>query len=159
VNSISGGGGTGGGGGGNTGGGGGGNHVTVCHNGRQMSVSLSALPAHVRHGDNIGFCSPYGSKAKVTEEVSDHAETVAAPNVIYPNPSTGKFAIRLTHVTGKLEIQVVNALGIITEKRVVSNAVEESIQQFDLSGKPSGVYFIKVSGASVKSEVYRVMIK
>jgi hypothetical protein len=156
VNQIS--GGTGGGTGG-TGGGGGGNHVTVCHNGRQMSVSLSALPSHIRHGDGIGFCSPYGTKAVVTAEGAEHAEVVVAANRIYPNPSHGKFAIRLTNVSSKIEIQVVNALGIITEKRMISNAIEETIQQFDLTGKPSGVYFIKVSGASFKSEVYRVLIK
>jgi hypothetical protein len=162
VNQISGGGGggTGGGGsGGGSGGGGTGSTVNVCHNGRIITINTSALPGHVKHGDNIGFCPPYVNKSVLGAEDIDHPEVVVAANRIYPNPSTGKFAIRLTNVGSRLEIQVVNALGIVTEKRVISNVAEETIQQFDLTGKPSGIYFIKVSGASIKSEVYRVLIK
>jgi hypothetical protein len=163
VNQISGGGGGTGGGGGGTGGGGGGSGtsktVNVCHNGKLIKISTSALAGHMAHGDNIGFCAPFGNKAVLGAEDTDHPEVVVAANRIYPNPSHGKFAIRFTNVNSKLEIQVVNALGIVTEKRVISNVVEETIQQFDLTGKPSGIYFIKVTGASIKSEVYRVLIK
>ncbi len=30
--------------------------VTICHKGRTIRVSESALPAHLRHGDDRGAC-------------------------------------------------------------------------------------------------------
>lgn len=31
--------------------------VTICHNGRTITISRSALPAHLRHGDTVGPCA------------------------------------------------------------------------------------------------------
>jgi hypothetical protein len=31
--------------------------VTICHNGHTITISRSALPAHLRHGDTIGPCT------------------------------------------------------------------------------------------------------
>ena len=31
--------------------------VLICHNGHTISVSPSAVPAHVRHGDTLGPCT------------------------------------------------------------------------------------------------------
>ena len=30
--------------------------VTLCHNGHEITVSMNAQDAHVRHGDTIGPC-------------------------------------------------------------------------------------------------------
>jgi hypothetical protein len=32
--------------------------VTICHKGSSLSVSWSAVPAHLRHGDRLGECAP-----------------------------------------------------------------------------------------------------
>lgn len=31
--------------------------VLVCHNGHTISISSSAVPAHLRHGDTLGACT------------------------------------------------------------------------------------------------------
>lgn len=30
--------------------------VTVCHNGNEIEIAISALPAHIGHGDKLGSC-------------------------------------------------------------------------------------------------------
>ena len=40
--------------------------VMICHNGHTITVSLSALPAHRRHGDTIGPCGVLGASASRT---------------------------------------------------------------------------------------------
>lgn len=37
--------------------------VTICHKGKTISVSRSAVPAHRRHGDTVGPC-PSSKKRK-----------------------------------------------------------------------------------------------
>jgi hypothetical protein len=40
--------------------------VTICHNGHTITISQSALPAHLRHGDTIGPCGVLGASASRT---------------------------------------------------------------------------------------------
>ena len=40
--------------------------VTICHNGHTISISQSALAAHLRHGDTIGPCRVLGAGASHT---------------------------------------------------------------------------------------------
>jgi hypothetical protein len=40
--------------------------VTICHNGHTITISLSALPAHRRHGDTTGPCGVLGASASRT---------------------------------------------------------------------------------------------
>lgn len=41
-----------------------GKKVQVCHKGKTISISKSALPAHLRHGDTAGTCASAAAKAK-----------------------------------------------------------------------------------------------
>jgi hypothetical protein len=41
--------------------------VTICHNGHTISISQSALAAHLRHGDTIGPCGVLGASATRTQ--------------------------------------------------------------------------------------------
>ena len=41
-----------------------GKKVQVCHKGKTISISKSALPAHLRHGDAAGTCASVAAKAK-----------------------------------------------------------------------------------------------
>ncbi len=34
--------------------------VTICHKGKTITISRSALPAHLRHGDTVGACPAGG---------------------------------------------------------------------------------------------------
>lgn len=41
-----------------------GKKVQICHKGKTISISKSALPAHLRHGDAAGTCASVAAKAK-----------------------------------------------------------------------------------------------
>jgi len=30
--------------------------ITICHKGNTITISISALPAHLAHGDTLGAC-------------------------------------------------------------------------------------------------------
>ncbi|MCS6905795.1 MAG: T9SS type A sorting domain-containing protein, partial [Bacteroidia bacterium] len=57
---------------------------------------------------------------------------------IYPNPTTGTFAIQTTYPSS-YSIRVIDALGKVI---LYSNATSSNIQQFDLSSFANGVYYI-----------------
>jgi hypothetical protein len=40
--------------------------VTICHNGRTITVSQAAVPTHLRHGDTVGACGVAGATAERT---------------------------------------------------------------------------------------------
>jgi hypothetical protein len=145
------------GGGGSTGGTSGGSTVVVCHNGRSLTINTNALAAHVGHGDHIGYCSPYGVSRPVNINEGEGGDI--ALNKIYPNPSHGRFSVKVGTGNGKVTIQTINAMGIVIQNRIVSSLSGESLQQFDLTGLPSGIYFIKLLNGAGKADVLRVIIK
>ncbi len=63
---------------------------------------------------------------------------------IYPNPSTGKFVVKLSEGTdvSKLSIEVTNVLGEI----ILQSKIQHVTSDIDLSNQPKGVYFIRVTG-------------
>ena len=53
-----------------------GKKVTICHKGKTITVSKSAEPAHVRHGDAVGTCA--AAKAKKAKAAKAKAEKAKA---------------------------------------------------------------------------------
>ena len=45
--------------------------VTVCHQGANISISLSALPAHLLHGDYVGDCQGSSSSSSQSSSSSE----------------------------------------------------------------------------------------
>jgi hypothetical protein len=126
--------------------------VTVCHippgnptNPQEICVSANAVPAHLAHGDMLGSCSnlPRARKAVPTTAVAEAAIG------IYPNPSRGKFELRLSNQSaGTADVTVLNANGTVVEKRSVKLTSQGQGIYFDLGRKAAGVYLIKISTAS-----------
>lgn len=126
--------------------------VMMCHNGTEICVSLNSLSMsqHLQHGDRIGPCSFTGTN-KTREGVQQLMSTdeEATPLLeAHPNPSTGIFRVK-TEMGKKLEILVVDASGVVIERRAAGYKNSES---FNLSGKPAGLYYIRtVSQQGIQS--------
>lgn len=64
---------------------------------------------------------------------------------IYPNPSTGQFYVDFDEVlTEPIQIKVVNQIGEVIMNENYGSATPFSFYQFNLSGKPSGIYYFEV---------------
>ncbi len=59
---------------------------------------------------------------------------------VYPNPSTGKFAVQWNEITGNSVLKIYNVLG----EEVKSMELTGNANEVDLSSSPNGVYFYKV---------------
>jgi hypothetical protein len=119
--------------------------VMICHNGTSICVASSAVQSHLNHGDNIGICGTY---SKIEKSAILTANTSAEPGMkVYPNPTSGEFTIEINSLKAtKATITIATVNGQIVEHRDV--LLSEGVQSFsfNISGKSSGVYLIKVSG-------------
>lgn len=119
--------------------------VMICHNGTSICVASSAVQSHLNHGDNIGTCGTYSKVAK--SAILETTNSVEPGLSVYPNPTSGSFSIQINSLkAGKATINIATINGQIVEQRDV--VLAEGIQSFsfNISGKASGVYLIKVSG-------------
>lgn len=73
-------------------------------------------------------------KAGVVQRVYQTVST------IYPNPTTGKFQIRMANPLQNVKVEIINSQGATILRKNMSG----SLLDFNLSGSPSGVYFIKI---------------
>lgn len=68
-----------------------GKKVQVCHKGKTISISKSALPAHLRHGDTAGTCAAAkAKKAKAAKAAKAKAEKAKAEKAKESSGSKGK---------------------------------------------------------------------
>lgn len=147
------------------------NKVYVCHkpngNGNGINgtnggpntlcVAVSAVPAHLAHGDCLGMCGQVPSAKQIH---NDHAEVgahVDAMANIFPNPSRGSVQVKLNEMeTERTEIQIINSKGVMVERRmVVGNA---SSLTFNLKKYGTGMFVVKIiNGSNV--EIQKMMVQ
>ncbi|HRG26602.1 MAG TPA: T9SS type A sorting domain-containing protein [Chitinophagales bacterium] len=64
---------------------------------------------------------------------------------VFPNPSNGQFYVDFDEVlTDAIQVKVVNQLGEIVISESYGSVQPFSFYQFDLSGKPAGIYYFEV---------------
>lgn len=64
---------------------------------------------------------------------------------VFPNPSNGQFYVDFDEVlTDAIQVKVVNQLGEIVMNESYGSVQPFSFYQFDLSGKPAGIYYFEV---------------
>ncbi|MCI5209464.1 MAG: hypothetical protein D3910_11865, partial [Candidatus Electrothrix sp. ATG2] len=64
--------------------------IRVCHKGKTITVSESAVQKHLNHGDTIGPCSQSEPEIPEPEEPEE-------PEVTEPNPNIGTRKVRICH--------------------------------------------------------------
>ena len=114
--------------------------VTICHNGRSITVAKEAVPAHLAHGDYLGKC-----KVEV-QDPKDERGSFLNKISTYPNPAQNQFTL-------KLNAQEVGAryYGIynLTGKLVKTAQIGSDETLVDITDIPNGIYLIKVFGNQV----------
>jgi hypothetical protein len=63
---------------------------------------------------------------------------------IYPNPSNGKFTLRLGSVDGLVNIRVMDAVGAVVYEEANVRMMTGQSKSIDLSAQPKGIYMIRV---------------
>lgn len=79
-------------------------------------------------------------------------EEIIKVNALMPNPTTGKFLVRLADPLINGNVLLLDANGKVLEKRVQSG----NILNFDISSKPSGMYFVRIVSAG-KTFTFKVI--
>ncbi len=142
-----------------------GNHydkVTVCHNGNTLSVSASAIQAHLNHGDRLGSCTSIITSARILNSQTVSAKSISGSPVEsgsytlsnYPNPfNTSTVISYYVPVDSKVSLKIYNALGqaVTTlfngDKKAGSYTVT-----FNASKLINGFYYCKLVALSNKQQ-------
>jgi hypothetical protein len=132
----------------------------VCHKGKTLCIGKEGVQDHLNHGDKLGACTPALINPAMTQAQVYLEETVATTSVAaYPNPTRGLFTMQLSHAkAGKAQVVIMDANGKLVERRAV--VLNQGVQtlSFNLQGKASGLYLVKVVGAAVE-KVFKVYVQ
>ena len=72
--------------------------------------------------------------------VKNESEEIVKINALMPNPTTGKFMVRLADPIKDGNVILLDAGGKILQKRIESG----NLLNFDISAQPSGMYLVKI---------------
>ena len=97
-----------------------------------------------------------GLRADHDREYVGDLDPVRIEAAVYPNPTSGVFFLEIeSQFPETFEVKVVNLIGQPVEIR---NVTTNHQTQFDLSGLPKGVYFVKLT-VDQKQVVKRVILQ
>lgn len=85
----------------------------------------------------------FGNCPTVLNPRLHNTDKEAAQASIYPNPSHGQFRVQLQHVTGTVQVLVLDSKGTVVHQRQV-NTAETNVVDVNLFAKAKGVYMVKV---------------
>lgn len=122
--------------------------VLVCHTepGKQtitLCVDDDAVPAHLAHGDYLGDCKLTGDLVKATVTRTKKAPEEVGSPVLYPNPSNGRFVLRLPVARGDVRIRITDLWGQVIAERVYKGNAP-SVVPFNLQKAAKGLYLVQV---------------
>jgi hypothetical protein len=118
--------------------------------GASLAISPTVTSAYSVTGTSTDNCVSTAS-VNVTVDACTSVEKAERTNVlIYPNPSNGRYTIRLT---GKASISVYNITGQLIQASVINN--EGTV---DLTGYSNGIYLVRIFQEN-GSELSRQLIK
>lgn len=125
------------------------NKILVCHSGGTLCVDKSGVPDHLKHGDKLGVCGAASMNTLTFAQASQPIdETALIAASLYPSPNNGRFSVHLTtHTAGMAQVLVLDAQGQVVEKRNVQLTTGVQTLGFNLVGKASGLYLVKVISA------------
>jgi hypothetical protein len=127
--------------------------VLICHttpgtSGNQQSicVSASAVGMYLSKGAYLGTCI----NTEVTRTVVPNEIIKAQASLMaYPNPSTGRFNLKLSGFqAGKVRVEVTDGMGkvVLVKQANISNSIEDI--SLDISTLAAGVYHVKAAGVN-----------
>lgn len=103
--------------------------------------------------DGIGTYTTTKTQYMTIQECTD-VDDIRLSNIsLYPNPTKGYFSLTMPENTGRTEITVYTASGVEAAKAVASG----NFYKMDVTGLPTGLYFVRVSTDS-SSETIKLVI-
>ncbi|MCD6064904.1 MAG: hypothetical protein K0R82_2815, partial [Flavipsychrobacter sp.] len=131
--------------------------IYVCHNGKStICIDTNALATHLnQHGDRVGRCEDYQNKNSYDDhEQDEHAGGISAhvsferKIALYPNPSDGRFAVKIPALAQDGQIVVRDIMGKMISVTTVAALDVEQVLQLDLSNVARGTYVIIMSSGN-----------
>ncbi|MBK6505894.1 MAG: SBBP repeat-containing protein [Ignavibacteria bacterium] len=122
-----------------------GNKVLVCHNGKTICISESAVSSHLNHGDHLDSCNGGPDNMMGVEIISEIPDDYML-HANYPNPfnpvTTMKYDLPFD---SEVTLTVYDMLGreVVTLVNEMKSAGRYSVT-FNAAGLPSGMYFYKI---------------
>lgn len=118
--------------------------------------------ALVEGADEEEYSSDYGYKIDAT--LTNGGKKIAndLPITLYPNPAKGKATLNIGNIlpdtNKKVKITITNQYGKVyrEEKRTVENNI---VRDLNLTGLPTGNYFIKVEGSNTSYTTHAVIVE
>ena len=65
---------------------------------------------------------------------------------VCPNPNNGQMTLQFEHLTGKIDVKVYDMMGNLMDNIQVDNDMVSSTIQYNMMGRPVGVYFFVATG-------------
>jgi hypothetical protein len=110
--------------------------VMICHNGQSQCIAQSAVPAHLKNGDKLGYCNDDDAISDVTA---------------YPNPVIGNHFVVKTPdylINKQITITLTDLFGKVVYQKTVMNTSGTIDVQLDRNVK-LGIYVLKVNNIAV----------
>jgi hypothetical protein len=139
--------------------------VSICHKtvicpvsgktkNETLCVPVSAVAAHLAHGDKLGVCgtiadcrSGYGAVA-----LADETTTTGGPSVIvYPNPFSSNAMLEFrADASDRTAVEIYNIQGVLVAKIFDATTEEGEVYQANIDGSQwaKGLYLVKIVSAN-----------
>ncbi len=130
-----------------------GKKVAICHKGQTLYVSMSALKAHLAHGDCVGECQDEDVTGHYRAR-EDKIDISGIPFTIFPNPATERVGIRFNDTDCPASrVELFDYHGNLLRSVDTNGENELTI---DLTGIRSGNYILRITGNKTFSTVLAV---
>ena len=91
-------------------------------------------------------CGVVDRRLDISSEVEAVVEHGSSDWIIYPNPTNGVLFVRTHAVRPYEEYRISNIVG----QTLLQGRITDETQQIDVSGLPTGMYFVTVDGETQK---------
>jgi hypothetical protein len=112
----------------------------------QICVAASAVGAHLNNGATLGSCGG-NAVTRSIDGIKPKADAAVAEATVlaYPNPSRGLVNIRISGMTGQVQLVVVDSRGMQVSRRNATILAAQENVQLNLEGVAAGLYTVRVS--------------
>jgi len=137
--------------------------MLICHKGKTLCISASAVPAHLNHGDKAGTCIVADKNTK-NNSVIDQPQPLQFRVSSYPNPVNNIVHIQyLLPYMGDVVVNVFDATGKHISSQLSSNRTAGIyFYELNTNGLSKGLYYYHVqfkAGSKVLQQNGKMIIK
>ena len=121
----------------------------ICHNGQNICVAPSAVPAHMAHGgDYIGSCGDNTARTTASSTLEEKAE---ATMVAFPNPFTTATNLEFTLAKeGKYRVELIDIKGSLVSVIAEGEGQVNKYYSYEVGAEKltTGMYIVRLISAN-----------